>query len=66
MSAIREGSIVDLTVKEATGTGSSDVTYSSVSVASSPTLNFIAWLDSAGNTFVAPWSDVRRIKVLTF
>jgi hypothetical protein len=66
MSAIREGSIVDLTIKEATGVGSSDITYSSVTIAADPAKDVVAWTDSASNTFVAPWVNVRKIKVTTF
>lgn len=66
MSAIREGSIGDLTIKEATGTGSSDVTYSGVTIVAVPSSDFIGWQDSAGNVFVAPWVNVRRVKVTTF
>lgn len=61
---IRTGSTVSLTIKEATGYGSQDVTYSPVVV--QDVRDEYLSVDDAGSVKLYPWSSIRRLAVTTF
>lgn len=63
MAQIREGSIVNVTIKEASGVGSQDSTYGSVTV-DDITRDGITF-DQSGTIYLFPWSSVRRIILVT-